>query len=99
MKCDSTYSDKNQMFKALKQVIANLKQIAEKSGAIIFCDDTPVSPDQIVVDSTGIFVRIDGCIYTLYEHTPDWDHGWYDSHEQNIAQIKGHFKLYKELQY
>lgn len=87
------------MFEALKQVITNLKQAAEQSGATIFYDSMPVIPDHIVVDDTGIYIRFNEYGDMLYEHSSDWDHGWYDSQEYNIARIKGHFKLFKEIPY
>lgn len=99
MKYKTSPGGQDAMFEALKAVIASLKQKAESTGATIFYDRVPCLPDHIVVDDTGIYIRFNEYGDMLYEHTPAWDHGWYDPQEQNIARIKGHFKLYKEIPY
>lgn len=86
-------------FAQLKFVISELKYKASEQNAIIFYDGGVINPNQVIVNDEGIFVKIDNCTDSLYEHTPDWDHGWYDSLEDLSKRIKTHFKLFKEISY
>lgn len=86
-------------FAQLKFIISELKYKASEQNAIIFYDGVVINPNQVIVNDEGIFVKIDNCTDSLYEHTPDWDHGWYDSLEYLSNRIKNHFKLFKEISY
>lgn len=89
----------DQKFNYLKSIISELTHKAVEQNATIFYDGIIVKSDQILVDETGIFVSGDNWTDSLYQHTPDWDHGWYDSIEDLVHRIKSHFKLFKEIQY
>lgn len=86
-------------FAQLKMIISELKHKATEQNAIIFYDGVIINPDQITVNEDGILVTIGDFSDSLYEHTSDWDHGWYDSLEDLSKRIKNHFKLFKEIKY
>ena len=86
-------------FAQLKMIISELKHKATEQNAIIFYDGVMINPDQITVNDGCILVTIGDYSDSLYEHTPDWDHGWYDPIEIVTDRIKSHFKLFKEIKY
>lgn len=89
----------DEKFQTLKNLITDIKRACAITGATIFYDGVVIKPDQIIVNDEGIFVKIDNFTDSLYEHTPDWDHGWYDPIDFLSDRIKNHFKLFKEIGY
>lgn len=89
----------DEKFQSLKNLITDIKRACAITGATLFYDGVVIKPDQVIVSDEGIFVKIDNCTDSLYEHTPDWDHGWHDSLEELSKRIKNHFRLFKEISY
>lgn len=91
---------KDQKFERLKERIKNIKKVAAENSAVIFYDGFPINPEQIVINDSEILVKFNEFTSDrLYEHNPDFDHGWYDSLKVLEKRIKDHFDIYKKLEY
>ena len=89
---------KDEKFQKLKDYIEELKRTVIENNAILFYHDVPISTDQIVMNDKEILVKHGDFIsYQIYEHNPQYDHGWYDSLKNLKTRIDDSFSVYKRI--
>lgn len=70
-----------------------------ESNIKIMFDDTIITPDQLVVIETGIYVKIERATYVIFENNPRYDHGLYVTIEKFEAEFRKRFRLIKEIKW
>lgn len=89
---------KDEKFQRLKDYVTELKRVAIEHNAILFYHDVPILADQIVMNDREILVKHSDFIsYQIYEHNPQYDHGWYDSLKKLKTKIDDSFSVYKKI--